>query len=467
MRVVLAVAVVLLAFPATGSAGTVTRSDSAITYTAGSGTQGEQVDLGIEGGFAFVQSARGATSASADCAQTDDTRVDCTPAAAFVVNLLGLDDSVNADAVTGPMTLIAHGGAGSDILSGTPNNDALYGEDGGDNLYGHAGNDLLDGGAGDNTYDDGAGDDTIVGGPNNDTWHPGPGRDSFSGGAGDNTVDYRDRTAPVTVTVDGQADDGEAGEGDNVGTQVEEIAGGSGNDRLAAGAFGANISGGAGNDTITGSPEEDRLVGDEGDDVIDSRDGRYDSIDCGPGNDVLYADPGDSAVNCEVAPDRDGDGTPNEQDCEPDNPAVHPGAAEIYGNATDEDCSGSAQYFTVGAGLTFSGKTKKRPARVRLVKLLLADVAAGDRIVVRCAGKGCPFKKRTLTGSAGHPSVSLVKLLKKRYLRVGATVTVTVAHDNLHTRVFRLKVGKGPTVALKKSCVLVGQTSESACPVPS
>ena len=40
-------------------------------------------------------------------------------------------------------------------------------------------------------------------------------------------------------------------------------------------------------------------------------------------------------------PDRDGDGTANGADCQPDNPAVHPGAVDIPLNGVDEDCSGA------------------------------------------------------------------------------------------------------------------------------
>jgi hypothetical protein len=155
--------------------------------------------------------------------------------------------------------------------------------------------------------------DVDTGGVGNDSWHADPGADSFSGGDGDDTADHRDRTAPVTITADGRADDGEAGEGDNVGADVEELFGGSGGDHVAAGPNGSRLHG-------------------------------------GPGNDVVYADPGDATTNCEVAPDRDGDGWLNEQDCAPDNPAIHPGAGEIVGNDVDEDCKDGPAYFSVDAG---------------------------------------------------------------------------------------------------------------------
>ena len=354
----------VLVLPAAALAGTVTLSGGTITYQAEDATNAaENVDLAVDGGgTAFVVSNNASISTS-NCTATSAASVDCGPfGGLFLVNFLEFDDAMSAEVQTGPAAVEAHGGAGDDRLSGTPNADRLFGDAGGDNLGGGGGNDTLDGGPGENFHDDGAGDDTITGGPGNDTLIPGPGRDTFTGGDGDDIVDYRGRTAGVTITLDGRADDGEAGEGDNVAADVENVVGGSGPDRIVAGAAGARLTGGPGNDSITGSPQEDRVDGLEGDDTIDTRDGRYDSIDCGSGNDTLLADPGDDAENCEVAPDRDGDGTLNEADCQPDNAAVHPAAGEIVGNDVDEDCAGGPGFLRVEAGISLRLRAAAQPA---------------------------------------------------------------------------------------------------------
>ena len=453
----LAAVLMVLVAPAVAQAGTVTRDAATITYR---GSDKEGITLGIEAGQAFVSSERGVTSST--CTQTDPNRVDCVPTPAFAVFFGGFDDGVSADAVSNGATLEAHGGAGDDTLSGTPNNDALYGDDGGDRIFGGGGNDTLVGGPGENSFEDGAGNDTISGGPNNDLWRAGPGSDSFAGGDGQDSVEYNARSAPVTVTLDGQADDGEAGEGDNVAADVENVTGGQSNDRIVGGPNGAYLYGLGGNDTITGTPQEDRVEGNEGDDTIDTRDGRFDSIDCGPGTDTLLADPGDSQTGCEIAPDRDGDGTLNEQDCQPDNPAVHPGAGEIVGNNVDEDCAGGPAYFRVESGLSWRFANRSAPARIRFTTLRASDVRPGDRIEIRCKGKGCPFTKKTIVVPAGASSLNLVPRFKKRFLGRGTVIDVRNLRANFLGKVFQLRVVTRD-IRQTRLCLAPGATAPARC----
>ena len=276
--------------------------------------------------------------------------------------MLGGDDDVDATGITDSAALQAFGGAGGDEMDGGPNGDTINGEDGDDALWGYEGNDVLDGGGANDYLRDGPGNDTLTGGTGDDTMVAGPGADSFTGGDGADGADYRDRSASVTITLlGGVADDGEAGEGDFIAADVESAFGGSGNDTIRGNDLGGYLIGGSGNDTITAGKAEDRVEGNEGDDVIDTRDGRYDSIDCGPGNDTLFADPGDGAVNCEIAPDPDGDGSLAPADCAPTDPAIHPGAGEIVGNTVDEDCAAGPLYLRVIAPVSFRTKSPQEP----------------------------------------------------------------------------------------------------------
>ncbi|HEY1596409.1 MAG TPA: hypothetical protein VGF74_13510, partial [Thermoleophilaceae bacterium] len=89
------------------------------------------------------------------------------------------------------------------------------------------------------TFSDGPGNDTMTGGGAVDTFIAGTGSDTYHGGGGQDIVDYSARTAPLTVTLDGVAGDGEVGEKDNVGTDVDVVIGGSAGDNIT-GHSGAN-----------------------------------------------------------------------------------------------------------------------------------------------------------------------------------------------------------------------------------
>ena len=71
---------------------------------------------------------------------------------------------------------------------------------------------------------------------------------------------YASRTDPVTADIDGAADDGEASEGDNIATDVENLTGGTGADTLT-GDGGANLlDGGTGADVLNGGGGTDTVT---------------------------------------------------------------------------------------------------------------------------------------------------------------------------------------------------------------
>ncbi len=191
----------------------------------------------------------------------------------------------------------------------------MAGSDGADSVAGGDGNDTLTGDAGADHLDGGAGNDALGGGNDDDVLVGGPGADRISGDNGRDTADYAARTAPLTITLDGQANDGEAGEADNVA--VETVIGGSGADKLTGGAgdeqlFGEGgndqLHGGDGADTLVGGDGNDKLWGDggldgmdggAGNDQLDGRDGLVEYLRCGAGKDEAWADKADKPANCE------------------------------------------------------------------------------------------------------------------------------------------------------------------------
>ena len=127
-------------------------------------------------------------------------------------------------------------GPGNDVLDAGPGGGPLHGGDGNDDLLGGDGDDDLFGGAGNDELLAGAGDDGLIGDAGNDTLDGGLGGDApIEGGDGADTLLYGDRTRAVFVDPEpalAAADDGEAGEGDQVLDTVENVTGGSGDDML-------------------------------------------------------------------------------------------------------------------------------------------------------------------------------------------------------------------------------------------
>jgi Ca2+-binding RTX toxin-like protein len=181
------------------------------------------------------------------------------------------------------------GGAGDDTVDGGEGNDAVMGNEGRDTVLGGAGDDSLDlTSAAEPDATGGA--DTLQGGPGDDEFYGGPAGsgnvpDDISGEEGGDTVDFSDRTAPLTIDLDGRPNDGEAGEGDNVHGDVENVIGGSDDDKLTG-------SGAANN--LDGRDGEDILDGQGGDDILDGRDGE-DTLDGQGGDDMLVGGVGDVA----------------------------------------------------------------------------------------------------------------------------------------------------------------------------
>ena len=277
-------------------------------------------------------SCDGVTGVVADTGDVDDI-VDAGGAAAFesmgalpetvladigVIFDLGGGDDVSAggrvdDVIDGGdgndlMALDPPGGGpgGSDVaLAGAGDDDVLSGRgddtvdagDGNDHVGGGPGNDTLDGGGGDDDLATGPGaDDILRGGDGNDTLRgecegqPCPpsepiGADDVDGGAGFDLFQYDNYgTDPVTITLDGTADDGVDGEGDNIRANVEDV--------KVTGPGGVTLTAGEGINTLTT---------DSGADTINSRDGWPDRIACGAGPDVANTDTLDIvSTDCET-----------------------------------------------------------------------------------------------------------------------------------------------------------------------
>ena len=184
------------------------------------------------------------------------------------------------------------GGEGSDTISGGPGQDVTQGGAGADSIDGGPGPDSLRGGDGSDSLNGGADPDSLEGGEGGDSMDGGPGPDNLRGGAGIDAASYGSRTAGVNVTLDNCRNDGEAGEADDVASDVEDVLGGGGPDDLT-GSVGSNrLDGGSGEDFIDGRAGADLLLGGAAADTLRLRDRAADSTpSCGPGVDFVIADP--------------------------------------------------------------------------------------------------------------------------------------------------------------------------------
>jgi hypothetical protein len=317
-----------------------------------------------------VQNPAGATPGN-ECVPVNSTVVACAGTFDAVIVYgnggndtitLGLTDKTGVDPALPAIHGEAYGDAGNDTLKAPPDfrdiaqpETYMEGGEGNDTLVSGNGTDELHGGNGNDTMQSFEGEDVVQGEGGDDSLSAGKeepdanAADIVDGGAGFDRMpavdnDYsRGFDDDVSVTNDGVANDGEAGEGDNVisveGLRVEAahatvvgtpgaddifvdadtslVRGLGGNDKLVAydgndtieGGDGDDfLEGGFGNDVLDGGAGVDQFNGDRteanviaiGSDQIRARDGNAEQIDCGIGPDTAVVDASDTVANCET-----------------------------------------------------------------------------------------------------------------------------------------------------------------------
>jgi Ca2+-binding RTX toxin-like protein len=296
----------------------------------------------------------------------------------------------------------------------------------------------------------------------------GPGRDSIT-----DWMNGDPSTAPVpTVTLDGVADDGFPGEGDNVtnmeivesygalryvGTDGDDVGlaaevgskadlsgrggndqlrGTDGDDRIDGGAGNDDLQGGYGNDTIVGGPGQDKIVADRdgrcnemhcdlspgsSSDTIDAVDGEVDNISCGPGQDTVKADAADV-----VAPDCE---TVQRAGAPSTNPGTVPGA--IPGGKAGQAGGGAAATKV----LAVAGKPTLRGLLKSGLTVTVSGRKAGSKVTVSLVRGGRVVAKGTgKAGASGSVKVK-VKLTtagRKALTRArSAKLTLVAGRDRL------------------------------------
>ena len=462
-RTILSLAAVLAALggPAAAHAATVA-SDGAGAYVF-TAAAGEQTSLSIQNSddedqvIFYTGSGPAVTSAPRECVVEDWGAVECPLPARVRVVLGASDDRVTVSyGFPASVAVTIDGGAGNDRLSGGDGPDTLIGGAGNDELNGYAGNDVVDGGDGDDEVLGYSGADILRGGAGDDNLSPDgyeqPSPDVVDGGPGTDTIEdgyssrFSDGPIPhIYLTLGGGADDGRAGEGDDVtgierlelsngmtlvGTDAPEyvhlvqvldsssLSGGGGNDDLHAGdgddqldggTGDDHLDGGFGDDVIVGGPGRDVIFGDRaggdcgplwckypyGNDTIDARDGEVDSITCGAGTDTVYADAVDVvAPDCENVVRTGAAPAPAPAPVPPATPATPTPATPATPNAPAAPARATvslARVLKLGAALKGGLPVKlanQKPGRLQVKVLRGGKVAASAFVKVGANGQG-------------------------------------------------------------------------------
>lgn len=325
----------LVAGPAeAASTGTVwVRTTTDLEYKAAAGHQNNLV-ITVSGGTVTIDdSAKLKPGAGCRAVPGHTTVVTCALANPDLM-VVTLGDNNDTLVNKSNLRLSAYGGAGNDTLTGGARSERLFGGAGNDRVTGNggsdwvagdSGHDLVDAGPGTDQVRGGTGNDTLLGRAGSDTLLGGAGRDViwagadadqlddsapgttsadvFHGGTGRDLLSYSGRTKPVSADADGRrGDDGERGEGDTVGTDIETLLGGFGADTLR-GTPGADfLLGSLGNDSIAGGGGDDRIEGGSGWDVLRG-DAGNDHVVGGSGADRIFGGNGDDTLYGYLPPD--------------------------------------------------------------------------------------------------------------------------------------------------------------------
>lgn len=239
----------------TPASRTFTLTDAGIASSDGNTTtfQGEPGDnnaVTVTGGdplpYVITDTGGGSVEAGPNCTQVSANVVSCPGDPNIVINLGDGNDSFNGSTAAGG-NFTVNGGAGNDNLTGTNGDDSLNGGP-------DAGMDRLEGGGG---------------------------SDSLAGGPGIDRALYTNSLTALNITIDDVANDsdGTGATTENVGSSVESITGGNGDDVLTGSCFANTLAGQVGNDTINGDPAGcavgggDFMGGGAGDDEMNGLDG--------------------------------------------------------------------------------------------------------------------------------------------------------------------------------------------------
>jgi hypothetical protein len=113
-----------------------------------------------------------------------------------------------------------------------------------------------------------------------------------------------------------------------------------------------------------------------------------------------------------------------------------------------------------------AGRVGKRGARIRNLTI---TGPIGAKVVVRCRGRGCPFRRTTrnvvIKGKRARSSATVrVRRLERRFLRSGTRVEVSVTRTGAIGKFTRFTIRKRRPPARSDLCLVPGAPAPVACP---
>ena len=165
-------------------------------------------------------------------------------------------------------------------------------------------------------------------------------------------------------------------------------------------------------------------------------------------------------------PDTDGDGIPDDVDCADTDATRHQGAAEIPGNAVDEDCDGLAQRFRrLGVAIAYTFEFFADGARVKTFSILRLPARSIVRLTCRPPGarrSACPFKRHRRALVAGRRRLSLAGRFRDRHLPPGTRIELRISAPQRIGAVRRFTVRR-TRVQVVRRCLVPGRSAPSRC----
>src|SRR5215210_1351904 len=346
----------------------------------------------------------------------------------------GGNDKITMDLIvnSSPMNAEVYGDAGDDELKATPDNrdvpqphtymeggpgnDTLVSGNGVDELHGGDGNDTIQSFMGADTVRGEGGDDSVSAGKEEpatnvaDVIDGGPGFDSIPAVDADYNRGFDDN---VSVSVDGQANDGEAGEGDNV-ISVEKftvtadhatVVGSDAADDIFVEANSSTIKGMGGNDRLRAYDGNDTIEGGDGDDYLEGGFGN-DVLTCGPGKVVFQGDRTETSAVFAVGNDQifARDGVSEQVSC-----GLGSDTAQVDGSDVVDSTCESVDRGPGGGGV-FGPKT------LVTLKLAVGKIPASGPIAIRVANAN----SFAITGSVSGQTTKAIATARKKRVKLKA-----------------------------------------------